>query len=102
MVRKSSPSIEIVPGTDVEVYKRTEGRKAELVSVIITTLGLNRISLWDGSSAEGRRKLDIVVPDNTTRVLSGDEVKGISFEYGNIIARGTAPGSYIVVIVDEY
>jgi len=73
--------------TDTDVYKRTTARKFWLRNFIISnrSAALARVRLWDGASAGGRTKIDVLVAASATFAVN--DLKGISFEYGNVVGQ---------------
>jgi len=101
-IPKASDAVE-VSDTDTTIYKVTSGRTFQLRGVIITnpTTGDVRVSLYDGPSADGRKKLDVIVAAGQTKVLDKNVLEGIEFKYGDVVGVSSTAGAVVVVTGDE-
>jgi len=101
-IPKASDAIE-VSDSDTTIYKVTPGRTFLLRGVIITnpTADTVRVTLYDGPSADGRKKLDIIVAASETKVLDKNVLEGIEFKYGDVVGVSSPAGAVVVVTGDE-
>ena len=101
-IPKASDAV-TVGTSDTTIYKVTSGRTFSLKSVILTnpTASDAEVSIYDGASADGRRKLDIMVSAGTTKVLDKNVVEGIEFKYGDVVGVSSVDGVVVTVTGEE-
>jgi len=90
-IEKGSNVIDVTTAnSDTEVYKRTSGRVFKLRTLQLNnrSAASSRIRLWDGASADGRRKVDLTLAADESIIVT--DVRGIDFKFGDVIAQATS------------
>jgi len=99
-IEVGSPLVSITTAnSDATIYKRTTGRKFYLRTIIIANRSgvTATITLWDGPSADGRVKARFIVAESENPVITDGGLKGITWEYGDVVAQSDKVPVDIVV-----